>query len=198
MKKRTARVFIWTLFLLLMSVPAYAITIGGFSWEEKRYDPDGDGNFDFSAGPVFSVENFSEASFFDIFIDLRCNGDCRRDDSADDWGTYEISLGDIPSGNPPWQSLEDFSDADIFSASLRITFPLPGLISVPDLSPSNLFDIYEFDIFTGQDTIIRTASAPIDYSPLEGTVPVPEASTLLLLSSGLAGMALLRQKIVRG
>lgn len=167
MKRITSWVFIIA-FLFYMTTTAYAVPVGVFSWDDEDL-----------FGPVFSVVNFSGdpdislgsagSSFFDVFVDLACAGDCGQGDG----GIYTISLGSIDPG-ASLQSIEDFTGVSIVSASLRLVFgspALPGPITLPVL-------------------FLASSSDLIDYTAPESQ-PVPEPSTMLLLGSGLSGLALL-------
>jgi hypothetical protein len=165
--------------LLLVPVAAHAVPVGEFSWNEYSQD---DCDLLLLCGPFFSVGNGSNnpeaslgplgAAFVDVFVDLETGG-----------GLQSFSLGEIAPGDSR-QTIEDLLGVQILSAGLRLTFgvpELPGLIRLVDQDRNPV-------------TALTTAGLlSIDYTAPEEPVSVPEPSTLLLLGSGFAGIALWRK-----
>jgi hypothetical protein len=163
---------------LAIQTAAQAIPIGDFNWtvhsDEECLDGAG------LCGPLFSVGNFSTesfalgllgASFFDVFVDLEADG------------SPSLSLGLEIGPGASGQSIDPLAGLDILSAGLRLTFApgVPGFIRLLD----------------PEDNVVAGLTAPgsllIDYVIREVVVPVPEPSTLLLLMSGVMGIALRRK-----
>jgi len=154
--------------LLVSPRPAAAdsLTIGEF-----LYDTDA------VLGPVFTVENFSDAaitgggSFTDIVLRLYSGATDLQD----------ISLDSLDAGLTLDTSFYDLSQVSFDSAVLALTFSLPGAIDVAPLI-SLKFDVDATDpdnpFFFG-----NSANAFISFTPAQS---VPEPSTLLLTACGVA------------
>ena len=84
----------------------------------------------------------------------------------------DVSVGDLPAGGSGWS-------ADSFSISLDMTMS-------PLLGP--VFWRLEYDDFLGNHHVVEGVPGP-DFPPVPTETPVPEPGTLLLISTGLAGLA---------
>jgi hypothetical protein len=161
---------------LLLSAPAHATAIGIFNWSEYTQE---DCDVVGLCGAFFSVGNFST----DPDISLGLLGDTFSNVSVDlqtDVGPMSLLLGDIAPDNSS-QSIDDLSGTIIATATLTLSFGLPGSLQLLD----------EF----GNEVAGLTApgSLLIDYADSEPPAPVPEPSTLLLLIGGLSMLARARQ-----
>ena len=102
---------------LALQPAAHAIPIGDFSWSEHNEAECEAG----LCGAYFSVANFSDASFFDIFVDVQT-----------DTVLSSLSLGEVSSGAAS-QSIDDLFGLSILAATLRLTFATaPGSIQLLD------------------------------------------------------------------
>lgn len=148
---------------LALQPAAHAIPIGDFSWSEHNEAECEAG----LCGAYFSVANFSDASFFDIFVDVQT-----------DTVLSSLSLGEVASGAAS-QSIDDLFGLSILSATLRLTFATaPGSIQLLD--------------FDGNPVAGLTApgSLLIDFS---AATSVPEPPTALLFAAGLLALGLGRK-----
>lgn len=147
---------------LALQPVARAIPIGDFSWSEHNESECEAG----LCGPYFSVTNFSDMSFLDVFVDLET-----------DTVLASLSLGEIAAGAAS-QSIDDLLGLSIFSASLRLTFAAPGS-----------FQLLDFD---GNPVAALTAPGAllIDFTAAES---VPEPATAFLFATGLLAAGLGRK-----
>ena len=146
---------------LALQPAAHAIPIGDFSWNEHNEAECEAG----LCGAYFSVANFSDASFFDIFVDVQT-----------DTVLSSLSLGEVASGAAS-QSIDDLFGLSLLSATLRLTFAA---------GPIQLLD------FDGNPVAGLTApgSLLIDFS---AATSVPEPPTALLFAVGLLALGLGRK-----
>ena len=141
--KTIKRIGLLLIFFISTQTVSNATPIGVFSWSD-----------DFLFGPVFSVENSSGESFFDVFVDI-----------TTDVTTLNLFLGDIDNGFSI-QSIDNLADINIISAKLRFT---------PDILISNYITVN--DLFVH-------GSTPINYNPPGGLpVPEPSTILLLGIGS---------------
>ena len=108
---------------LALQPAAHAIPIGDFSWSEHNEAECEAG----LCGAYFSVANFSDASFFDIFVDVQT-----------DTVLSSLSLGEVASGAAS-QSIDDLFGLSILSATLRLTFATaPGSLLIDFSAPTSV------------------------------------------------------------
>ena len=167
-------------FVFLTSNNSYALLydIGAFSWNEDVMDYDGEIPI---YGPVFWVENFSDTpspstpplptsySFFDVFIELDTSINIYLDRVGCSQGVPIVIGPGSSSATTPC----DLREYNFDSATLKYRFSPQG------------------DQMSLQIDPFEMAYITIDYTPPE--VPVPEPSTMVLLGSGLAGIAIWRR-----
>jgi PEP-CTERM motif-containing protein len=168
------RVFRVVTFIVLLAVvgsrSAHAdplgptVVIGTFEWVDDIL---------FGGGSTFNVNNESASAFESIAIDLFAQGDSTP--------FQTLLIGDIPSAGFA-QSFEDLSalivGTDLVEAVLRFTFdnaPLTATLFAASL--------------TGDPATLLATSVD-----LEAPAPVPEPTTLVLLTSGLAAAAWRRRR----
>jgi hypothetical protein len=173
-RRRAARIVSGAVLVgaVLLHTSANAIPIGDFAWNE--FSPD---QCDIFCGAFFSVDNFSTDpdvslgalgdSFFAVSVDLQT-----------DAGPLTLPLGDIAPGDSS-QSIDDLSALTIASATLTLTFGVPGTIQLLD-DFGNIVTA-----LTGPGVLQIDYSAPV--------AQVPEPGTLLLLMGGLVGIACRRR-----
>jgi len=142
-----------------------AVPLGTFEWVYDTL---------FDSISTFKVTNESDAQFEDIFVDLY------EPDAQDPFRS--LSLGTLEAGGDPLQYFEDIVllvPNQLDRAHLR--FNLGASLISADLLAAGL---------TGEDP---TFAAAVDFFAPEDQ-PVPEPSTLLLLSSALGVLGLRRKR----
>jgi PEP-CTERM motif-containing protein len=110
-------------------------------------------------GPTFSVENFADSGGSFFGVIVQL--------ALADGTASALLLGDLAPGTS-LQSTDDLFGLDIASADLRFAFELPGVVQVASL-------------------LAFGDSELVDYQPV--AAPVPDPSTLLLVSIGAASVA---------